>query len=268
MLLEEYKTLGIAFSGGVDSSLLTWLLKNGLKKSVHVFMAVSIFLSNREKRAAQEVAAALGVSIEEVHTDPLAHPLVAEGSPDRCYFCKRMIMEGILERAGKLGCHAVVEGSHLEDLDGHRPGRRALRELGILSPLAESGFRKEEVRTLARLARLPNWNKPSQSCLATRVPHGVRLSVELLHRIDQAESVLWQEGCRQVRVRAHGNLARIEIGEMDFPLLLQIPSRARIVEALGSLGFDHVTLDLKGFQSGSMDREQQTMDGVSRDRHR
>lgn len=251
--IESWETIGVAFSGGVDSGFLVWLLAHGFKKKVFALLADSPLLPRREKQAARSLTAAMGISLHEVPVNPLAVEVVRSNHPNRCYHCKHALMGALLDAARKLSCDALVEGTQADDEGKHRPGRKALMELGIASPLARAGFSKEDIRSLARRAGLSNWDKAPQSCLAARIPHGMEITTETLHRVEAAEEILWNWGCRQVRVRAHDRLARIEVAIEDFAYFQDKAFRMETFLAFRELGFHHVTLDLAGFQSGSMD---------------
>ncbi len=253
--LAPFDKVGVAYSGGVDSTFVCWFLKEELGKSVVALFVDTPFISAREREDALRTAAHLGLDLEVLAFDPLDSGPVRENPFDRCYFCKKEVFKRILDRAGQLGCQAVADGSHAGDASGWRPGKKALAELRILSPLAIAGLSKDEIRQLSRAAGIPNWNKPSQSCLATRIPYGTAISREVLDRIEKAEDLLHEMGCVQVRVRVHGDLARIEAQEADFAMLVEPENRAKIIKEFNALGFAHVSLDLAGFRSGSWDKQ-------------
>ncbi len=245
--------IGIAFSGGVDSTFLAWFAKEKLRRPVSLFFADSPFIAQRERDCAFSTAAWLGLDLEVISLDPLSSTEVKSNPVDRCYFCKKEVFGRILARTGELGCRTLCDGSHAGDT-GHRPGKKALAELGVRSPLAAAGLVKAEIRQLSREAGIPNWDKPSQSCLATRIPYGTILSRELLSKVEKAEDFLHGLGCIQIRVRCHEELARIEAGPSDFKLLLSPENRGEVVSRLSALGFAYVSVDLAGFRSGSWDR--------------
>jgi pyridinium-3,5-biscarboxylic acid mononucleotide sulfurtransferase len=250
---SPHRRIAVAYSGGVDSTFLAWLVQNTPGKEAYAFLVVTPFLSQREHAGAMGVAREIGLLVEPISLDPSSIPLVRQNPVDRCYHCKKEVMKQIKRRAEELDCSVVVDGSHAGDRTGNRPGRRALYELGVCSPLALAGLEKHEIRELSRLAGLSTWNKPSQSCLATRLPYGTELTHETLSRVEQAEEVLWGLGCEQVRVRYDGETARIEINPDAFHLILDQTTRASITLRLRQLGFIHVTLDLAGYRSGSWD---------------
>jgi len=245
--------VAIAYSGGVDSTFIVWYAHEKLGKRVSAFFADTVFISASEREDAFRTAERLGLQLHIISLDPLASASVKDNPTDRCYWCKKEIFGAIAARATELGCQAVVDGSHAGDALGYRPGKKALSELGIISPLASAGLIKEEIRQLSRQAGIPNWNKPSQSCLATRIPYGTPLSGPLLEKIEKAEDLLHGLGFVQVRVRCHGDLARIEIEPSDFETVFAPGIREGIVTRFGELGFAHIALDLDGFRSGCWD---------------
>ncbi|MCE5334924.1 MAG: ATP-dependent sacrificial sulfur transferase LarE [Desulfobacteraceae bacterium] len=253
-VLSASKKIGVAFSGGVDSTFLAFFAGRRLGIPTVLFFAESPFLSSRERNGALRVAEWLALDLQVLRVDPLQHAEVRDNPIDRCYHCKRSIFGAILNRAAELGCDIVADGSHGGE-SGYRPGKRALKELGVCSPLALARFVKADIRLMGKTAGLPNWDKPSQSCLATRAPYGTVLTRELLKRIEEAEDFLLDLGCRQVRVRVHGDLARIEAAPESIPLLAADSTRESIAAKLSELGFVHVTLDLAGFRSGSWDKD-------------
>lgn len=251
--LSQYALIGVAFSGGVDSSFIAWFCSAKLLKPVELFFAAGDFISARERENAFVIATWLGLKIHLLEPDLLRSAAIRNNPVDRCYFCKKEIFSQVLSSARELGCNIVLDGSHAGD-HGYRPGKKALSELGVLSPLAAAGLIKEEIRHLSRGAGIPNWNKPSQSCLATRVPYGAPLTRELLSRIEKAEDFLRSLGFLQVRVRCHGDLARIEVEPDTLAAMLLPANREQILKELGDSGFSHITVDLAGFRSGSWDR--------------
>lgn len=252
-VLSLHGPLALAYSGGVDSAFLAWFIRHAMKKELVAILAASSFISRKESRNARRVADEIGLSLEEILVEVLGVPSVLENSVERCYFCKKEVLSRIKKRAQELNCFVLLDGTNAEDHKGYRPGGKALRELEVLSPLALAGLEKAEIRELSRLAGLSTWKKPSESCLATRIPYDTPLTQELLARVEQAEALLWDLGCGQVRVRVHGDLARIEVDPEAFPLLLEAQTRRRIIESCRQSGFLHVCLDLAGFRSGSWD---------------
>ena len=251
--LMGHDHLAIAYSGGVDSTFLTWFAITVMAKDVLAVMVVSPLVCAEEAVAARRTAQQLGFTVRELYLDVTADSDISSNTRTRCYSCKRLMLAHMTELAGALGYATVMDGTNAEDLQQYRPGIRALQEFGVISPLARAGLEKAAIRTLSRLCGLPTWNKPSQACLATRIPYGVMVTRELLRRIEQAEAYLRDLGCGQVRVRVHDWLARIELGPEDFALLLEPATRKLTLQQFRKLGFLHVTLDLAGYRSGSAD---------------
>lgn len=252
--LAPHDWMAIAYSGGVDSTFLVWFASKVLLKHVLPVVMVTPLTSRREYLEACETGRRLDLAVEELKVDVLIYGDVAGNSRNRCYACKRAMIIALRELAESRGYPAVYDGTNVDDLVEHRPGLRAAHELGVLSPLARAGFDKAIIRESSRLAGLPNWNKPSQACLATRVPYGCGLTPEMLSRIEHAEAYLLDLGCSQVRVRVDGQLARIELLAEDFHLVIAPGTRQRLIDCFNELGFIQVALDLAGYRSGSGDR--------------
>ena len=255
-LLHGYSSVAIAFSGGVDSTFLLKTAADVLGDRAVAVTAAPPFVPRRELSEAaafcrehqilQIVLPADAFSLEEARRNP----------PDRCYRCKRELFSRMREKAREEGFPTVAEGSNADDLLDYRPGMRALRELGIQSPLLEAGLGKAEIRELSREMGLPTWNKPSFACLASRFPVGEEISDEKLSMIDRSEQFLLDCGFRQFRVRLHGSLARIELKPEELEKAAEPDLRRRITEALQAYGFRYVTLDLTGYRTGSMNEVQ------------
>ncbi len=253
--VENMDKIGVAYSGGVDSTFIAWYLRERLGKEITALFADTVFISALERENALRTAKELNLSLEILSFDPLDSAAVRANPVDRCYHCKKEVFSRIISRADELGCLGVVDGSHAGDAGGYRPGKKALSELGVISPLAAAGLMKDEIRLLSREAGISNWNKPSQSCLATRVPYGSALSRELLEKIEKAEDLLHNLGCAQVRVRCHGDLARIEAEHYDFGKIMEPGTSALIIKKFAELGFVYTSIDLAGFRSGSWDKD-------------
>lgn len=255
-LLERLRAMGsaaVAFSGGVDSSLLLCAAHEALGDRVLAVTARSPLYCAGERADAERVAHQIGVRHIFIDSDVLTLPEVRHNRPDRCYHCKRRGFQRILEVARHEGLSEVLEGSNVDDLSDDRPGWRAVQELGIRSPLIDVGLNKREIRDLARARGLPIWDKPSRACLASRVPFNEELIEERLRRIDAAEEAILALGFRQLRVRDHGLLARIEVPPEDLERLASPDVRHALVVALRRLGYRYVSLDLDGYRAGSMD---------------
>jgi len=242
----------VAFSGGVDSTVLMKIAYDMHGKRCAAAIAVSPTLPKHELEEARMIAHEMGWILVELESSEMDLPSFTANTVRRCYFCKDHRYRHLKEYADQNGYSQVIDGSNLDDMGDYRPGQQASRELGIRSPLQEAEFSKTEVRKLARELNLPNWDKPSSACLASRIPYGTPLTVELLTQIGQAESALAELGLKQYRVRYHGSVARIEVPEDDFDLVLD--HKQQIVKTLNKIGFQYITLDLEGFQSGSMNK--------------
>ena len=243
----------VAFSGGVDSSVVAAFAVEMLDERALACTIVSGLLPDEEIRAAESIAAALGIRHRRVPLDMLALPAFVANPPDRCYHCKSVVLAALRQVADAEGLQAVLHGENGDDWAVHRPGARAAEEAGAIAPLARAGITKAEVRALARDLGLPNADRPSAPCLATRIPYGERVTVERMHRIAAAEAVLQGAGFPVVRVRDHGPIARIEVPVADLPRLLAPALRAQVSAGLREAGYAHVTIDLDGYRSGSFD---------------
>lgn len=250
--LRTYGTLAVAFSGGVDSCFLLKTAQLVLGERVLALTVDSVFVPRDELNETIAFCRDYGIRQILVQVDVLSIPEVVGNPPDRCYHCKRALFQRMKEIAHREGFRLLAEGSNTDDDSDYRPGRRAVAELEILCPLKDAGLNKAEIRELSRQLGLAGWNKPSQACLASRVPYEEALSEEKLGAIEQAEKLLHSLGFRQCRVRAHRTLARIEIPPDDFERILTEGTRNKVSDALINLGFAYVTLDLVGFRSGSM----------------
>lgn len=246
-LLKSYQRVMVAFSGGVDSAFLSAMASEALGDAAMAVTGVSASLSASEKADAETVAAKIGIRHEWIETHEMDNPLYVANGPDRCFHCKDELY-GILGALAARDADAIViDGTNADDLGDVRPGRRAALLHNVRSPLAELGFTKDDIRGLSREMDLPTWDKPAMACLASRIPTGTSVTVEALDQVAAAEAMLRGLGMRQVRVRHHGTMARIETDEAGTRLALDPNTRADIVSRLKNLGFEKVTLDLAGY---------------------
>ena len=252
-LLSELPRAVVAFSGGVDSSLLAAAAVEALGDRALAVTGISYSLAPSEREEARRVATAIGIAHREIETNEMARPGYVENSPERCFECKDELYS-LLDALARedLGDAVVLDGANADDSGDFRPGRRAAKAHGVRSPLAEAGFTKAHVRALAKRLGVPTWDKPAMACLASRIPYGSEVTPEKLLQIAGAELELRKLGLRELRVRHHDRVARVELGAAELAAALDEPLRSQIVAAVKSAGFAYVAVDLEGFRSGSM----------------
>jgi uncharacterized protein len=245
----------VAFSGGVDSTLLLKVCADVLgPRNVTAVTGVSQTYTPEELRTARRVARGLGVRHVLIETDELACAAFAANPADRCYHCKRELFGKIAALAASLGLDAFYDASNVDDLSDYRPGRKATEELGVVSPLLQAGFTKKDVRALSRRLGLESWDKPANPCLASRVPYGTPITLETLDRIRAGEKFLRSLGFPVVRLRHHGELARIEVPPADLPRLTRPATARRVAARLRSIGYLWTAVDIEGYRMGSLNR--------------
>ena len=242
----------VAFSGGVDSTFLLSVAKEVLGERLLAVTAVSPVVQPDEVESAKTLAKKLGVAHEVIHTDEVMHEEYCSNPPERCYYCKQVLFSRLTALARERGLACVIEASNADDTGDYRPGLRAVKELGVKSPLIEAKLTKAEIRALSRERKLPTWNKPALACLASRFPYGERITVEKLDQVLKGEEYLLSLGFSSCRLRYYGKLVRIEVPEEEIRRLLESALRRRISARLKALGFQYITVDIEGYRSGSM----------------
>ncbi|UCG20089.1 MAG: ATP-dependent sacrificial sulfur transferase LarE [Deltaproteobacteria bacterium] len=251
-ILRDLGSVLVAFSGGVDSSFLLHLAHEVLGERAKAITFVSPFVSRQELQRASRFCEERGIRHILLEMDPLASEAIRANQPDRCYHCKKQVFSQGLVEAHKMSIPYLVEGTQLSDASDHRPGHRALVELGIKSPLSEAGLSKNQVRILSKKLGLSSWNLPPMACLASRIPYGTVLDLKSLARVESAEGFLFDQGFNLVRVREHQGTARIELSPEEIARLSDMGLRDRLVAHFKSLGYVAVTLDLEGYRTGRL----------------
>ncbi len=251
-IIADLGSLAVGFSGGVDSSFLLVVAHEVLGDRAIAVTGADASVPERELKEAREFCSERGIRQIICNFNPLEEESYRKNTADRCYYCKRGIFSGIINIARENGIEYVAEGSNMDDLGDYRPGLRAVEELSVKSPLREAGLYKSDIRAISKAMGLPTWSKPAYACLASRFVYGEEITEEKLHMIDEAEQFLIELGFYEERVRLHGNIARIEVPASDIPKIASEDVRSAIYDRFKEIGFMYVTLDLRGYRTGSM----------------
>jgi uncharacterized protein len=248
--ITEMESVVVAYSGGVDSTLLVKVAHDCLDERAVAVTAISASLPTQERIEAEAIVQQIGARYAVLQSQETNDPNYLANTPERCFFCKSETFDLLSKYAKDHGFNYILDGTNADDVGDHRPGRKAAKKYGIRSPLQELGFTKADIREAARQFGLPNWDKPAAACLSSRIPYGTSITLPVLSQVEHAEEFLHKLGLRQLRVRHHDTIARIEVDEKDFPILFK--NNQEIVKYFKKLGYTYITVDLAGFRTGSM----------------
>jgi uncharacterized protein len=253
-ILKNFNSLGVAFSGGADSTFLLAVAHEVSGEKVTAITANSPVHPARETEFAVKFALNHGIKHIIIQPDEMSIPEFTANNRERCYVCKKNLFPKMIEAACKVGITALAHGANTDDLKDFRPGFSAASEFRIAAPMIDAGLSKQDIRDLSKMMHLETWNKPAMACLATRIPYGTAITIESLKMIEEAENALIDLGFSSCRVRHHGNLARIELAKEDFERMLNGEIRNRVVGKIKKAGYMYVAMDLEGYIQGSMNR--------------
>jgi uncharacterized protein len=252
--LKELDSLLIAYSGGVDSTFLLAVAHSVLGDHVTAVTAASPTYPAKEQKEAAEFVKRNGIKHIIFHTDEVSLPEFSSNTPDRCYYCKKLLSQDLRKIAEEMGIGHIALAVNTDDLKDYRPGIKAAGEMGLINPLVDAQLTKEDIRILSKEMGLSTWDKPAMACLASRIPYGEKVTAEKLKMIEQAEDFLIEKGFRQCRVRHHGSVARIEVKNSEITKITENELRTEIIEKFKQIGFLHISLDLEGYTTGSLNR--------------